>query len=164
MVRRMNSSSYETNLQATPTDDALLDELDDVILRMGRMMSSRHSGPNCCPETITLSQAMLMRAMESHGAVKMSEVAALLAIKPPAASAAIASLERDGYVERAVDPTDRRVTLVTLTSDGIAALHEAEARRRDIMRRYLSILSHEEIRMLINVHNKLIEAMVSNQI
>lgn len=160
----MNNSMNETNSRDNGSGDALLDELDDVILRMGRIMSSRHFGPDCCPDSITLPQAMLLRVIEAHGAVKMSEVAALLAIKPPAASAAIALLEREGYVERSVDSTDRRVTLVTLTSEGLNALHAAEARRRDIMRRHMAILSEDEIRSLIAIHNKLIEAMTSNQI
>jgi DNA-binding MarR family transcriptional regulator len=160
----MNISMNETNPLAPGSGDALLDEIDDVILRMGRIMSARHSGPGCVPEALTMPQAMLLRAIESHGAVKMSEVAAVLAIKPPAASAAVTSLEREGYVERAVDPGDRRVTLVTLTAEGLEALHIAEAHRREIMRRFLSVLSADEIRSLISIHNKLIEAMTSNQI
>ncbi|NTU70636.1 MAG: winged helix-turn-helix transcriptional regulator [Coriobacteriia bacterium] len=143
--------------------DALLDELDDVILRMGRLMSARHFGSECnAPDAITLSQALLMRAIESHGAVKMSEVAALLAIKAPAASAAIDALEREGYVERAADPSDRRVTLVTLTPLGCDALHAAETRRRDAMRRHMAVLTDDEIRTLITIHHKLIDAMVAS--
>ncbi len=56
------------------------------------------------------------------------------------------------------------MTLVTLTPEGLDALHIAEAHRRDIMRSFLSVLSEDEIRSLITVHNKLIEAMTSNQI
>jgi len=111
-----------------------------------------------------MPQAMLLRMIESHGSAKMSEVAALLAVKPPAASAAVDSLEREGYVARAIDSADRRVTLVTLTPEGLDALHEAETLRREIMRKYLSVLSEHEIRGLISIHNKLIEAMTSNQI
>lgn len=111
-----------------------------------------------------MPQAMLLRMLEAHGPAKMSEVAATLAVKPPAASAAIDALEREGYVERAIDASDRRVTLVTLTPQGLAALHVAETYRRDVMRSYLSVLSEDEIRSMITVQNKLIEAMTSNQI
>ncbi len=160
----MNISMNEPNPAVPGPDDVLLDELDDVILRMGRIMSARHGSPDACSGMLTMPQAMLLRMIESHGAVKMSEVAAVLAIKPPAASAAVASLERDGYVERSVDATDRRVTLVTMTPTGLDALHSAEEIRRQIMRRYLSVLSADEIRSLISIQNKLIEAMTSNQI
>jgi len=160
----MNTSINETNTPIVPVNDELLDELDDVILRMGRIMASRHFGPESCPDSVTMPQAMLLRSMESHGAVKMSEVAALLAIKPPAASAAVAALERAGHVERSIDPTDRRVTLVTITPTGRDALHVSEAQRHAIMRSFLAVLTLEEIRTLIGVHNKLIEAMTSNRI
>jgi DNA-binding MarR family transcriptional regulator len=139
--------------------DELLDELDDVMVRMGRLMSSRHVGPDCCPESLTMSQALLLRALGQHGATKMSDIAALLAVKPPAASAAIAQLERVGYVERAIDPDDRRVTLVHVTEEGTAALHIAETSRREAMSRYLSVLSEEDILSLIRIHKTLISAM-----
>lgn len=155
----MNISSNETNAPIPGPSDELLDELDDVILRMGRLMSSRHGGPHSCSDSITLPQAMMLRSMESHGAVKMSEVAALLAIKPPAASAAVDSLEREGYVQRAIDPTDRRVTLVTPTAEGLEALHASETQRRNVMRQHLSALSEDEIRSLISITTKLVEAM-----
>lgn len=140
-------------------DDQLLDELDDAIVRMGRVMASRHLGPECCPESLTLSQTMLLRSLEAHGACKMSEVASLMAIKPPAASAAIAALERDGHVERTHDATDRRVTFVNLTDEGRSALHAAETSRRETMRRYLSVLTEDDIRALIRIHNVLLTAM-----
>jgi DNA-binding MarR family transcriptional regulator len=160
----MNISMNETKPAKPAAEDALLDELDDVILRMGRIMSARHGGPDACAGTLTMPQAMLLRMIEAHGSAKMSEVAALLSVKPPAASAAVDALEREGYVVRAIDSADRRVTLVTLTPEGLVALHAAEAHLRDIMRSYLSVLTEDEIRSLITVHNKLIEAMTSNQI
>jgi DNA-binding MarR family transcriptional regulator len=160
----MNISMNEPNAPQPESDDTLLDALDDVILRMGRIMTARHGGQDACAGALTMPQAMLLRMIESHGAAKMSEVAALLSVKPPAASAAVDALEREGYVARAIDSADRRVTLVTLTPEGLDALHLAEAHRRDIMRTYLSVLSEDEIRSLIAVHNKLIEAMTSNQI
>lgn len=154
----------EPNSSASVPNDALLDELDDAILRMGRIMAARHGGPDACAGVLTMPQAMLLRMLEAHGPAKMSEVAALLSVKPPAASAAVDVLERDGYVGRTIDTADRRVTLVTLTNEGIEALHLAEMHRRDIMRTYLSVLSEDEIRSMITVQNKLIEAMTSNQI
>ncbi len=140
-------------------NDALLDELDDAILRMGRIMAARHTGPECCPDSLTLSQTMLLRGLESFGPSKMSDVAAMMAIKPPAASAAIAALEKDGYVERVHDDEDRRVTLVHVTDEGITALHNAEKLRREMMRRYLAVLSEDDVRSLIRIHHVLSTAM-----
>jgi len=140
-------------------DDQLLDELDDAIVRMGRVMSSRHMGPACCPESVTLAQTMLLRAIDTHGACKMSDVATLLSVKPPAASAAIAALEKDGYVERVHDAEDRRVTHVHLTDEGREALRNAELTRRELTRKYLSVLSEDDVRSLVRIHNTLLTAM-----
>jgi len=139
--------------------DDLLDELDDAILRMGRIMSSRHPGPGCGAESLTLSQTMLLRALDTLGPSKMSDVATAMAVKPPAASSAIAALEKAGYVERVHDDDDRRVTLVHLTGDGREALHAAERKRRELMRGYLSVLSEDDIRALIRIHHTLTTAM-----
>ena len=140
-------------------DDRLIDELDDAILRMGRVMLSRHMGPECCPDSLTLSQTMLLRGLDAHGACKMSDIASLMSVKPPAASSAIAALEKDGYVERMHDAEDRRVTHVHLTEEGRSALHNAETLRREMMRRFVSVLSEDDIRSLIRIHNVLMNAM-----
>lgn len=132
-------------------------------MRVGRVMSSRHFGAEVCPERVTVPQVMLLRALV-HGPVKMSEVATMLAIKPPAASATVAALEDRGYVERSNDPHDRRVTLVTPTDAGIAALHEGEQRRREYMRRFMAVLSEDDIRRLIDIHHKLLDALSTNTI
>ena len=143
----------------TVLSDELLDELDDVVVRMARMMASRHLDPEACIGNLTLAQVMLLRALSVHGAAKMSDVAAILAVKAPAASAAVAQLERDGRVERAIDPHDRRVTSVHVTEVGLAALHEAEAHRRAAIRRFISALGERDITELIRIHRVLIAAM-----
>ena len=91
----------------------------------------------------------------------MSDVAMLLAVKPPAASATIDGLERHGYVERVASTDDRRVTLVHLTQAGRDALQHAEDNRRGHMRRYLELLSEDDVRTMIRVHHTLIDAIDS---
>jgi DNA-binding MarR family transcriptional regulator len=144
--------------------DSVLDEFDDTIMRIGRIMSARHVGPNLCPETLTMSQALLMRALEAHGPSKMSDVASMLGVKPPAASAAVDSLEREGFVERIHDADDRRVTIVHITEGGRAALHAVEAHRRDAMRSYLNVLSEEDVKHMIRIHHTLLLAMDEGRI
>jgi len=165
IVRRMNNSTNEPITSATRrgTDlpDALIDELEDSMTRLARLMSSRHVGPDCCPDTLNLSQMMLMRALESAGELKMADVATLLAIKPPAASAMVDGLERSGYVARAISPDDRRVTLVCLTEEGTEALLVGEATRRSHMRKYLALITEDDVHALIRIHHKLIDAIDS---
>jgi len=145
-------------------DNNLLDELDETIVRIGRIMSSRHVGPDCCPHTLSVSQALLARILLTHGPAKVGEIASLLGVKPPAASAMIDSLEREGYVERAHDAEDRRVTIVRLTTAGQEALESAEVKRREVMRRYLSVLEEDDVRDLLRIHRTLLAAMDEGRI
>ena len=145
--------------QRTDLADELIDELDDAVVRISRMLSSRRFGVECGPDSLTLPQAMLLRAITAHGTANMSEVAALLSIKPPAASAVIAQLEQEGYVQRQTDPDDRRVTLVHLTAEGTAALRSVEEQRRTVMRGFLAVLDKKDIRELIRIHRVIMTAM-----
>lgn len=149
-----------------PLSDELLDELDELMLRMGRIMTARHadapSGP--CGHSLSAAQALLARTLATHGRVKVGELAAQLGVKPPAASAMIDSLEREGLVERVPDPEDRRSTYVRLTTAGAQALETAEKTRRVLLRRYLTVLDEQDVVSLVRIHRTLIEAMDEGRI
>jgi DNA-binding MarR family transcriptional regulator len=144
---------------ASLASDELIDELDGIFIRIGRVMASRHAGPEHDQGALSMAQALVLRALAQHGAMKMSDVAALLSVKLPAASSAISALERGGYVSRSTDAEDRRITLVEVTDAGRTVLHAAEECRRVAMRRYLSILPEEDIRALIRIHRTLMTAI-----
>jgi len=139
----------------------VIDEFEDAMTRLGRLIASQHAGPDCCPESLTLSQMMLMRALESSDSLNMTDVAALLAVKPPAASSVVDGLARHGYVERASAESDRRVTLVHLTDEGRAVLLEAEKTRHELMRNYLELLGEEDVRTMTRINHTLIHAIES---
>jgi DNA-binding MarR family transcriptional regulator len=139
--------------------DQLIYELEDSMTRLARLMATRHTDPEFCSGSLNLSQMMLMRAFESSDALKMSDVALLLAVKPPAASATVDGLEKNGYVKRSTSEDDRRVTLVHITAAGRETLAAAEKIRRGHMRRYLSILAPEDIQSMIRIQNVLIDAI-----
>ena len=46
----------------------------------------------------------------------------------------IGHLESDGYVERNIDPSDKRATLITLTEKGRARAHELQDERKEKLR------------------------------
>lgn len=145
-----------------PLSDELLDELDELMLRMGKIMTARHAAhttPGPCGNTLSATQGLLARALALHGSVKVGELAAMLGVKPPAASAMIDSLEREGLVERTTDPEDRRATLVRLTGSGAEALEESESARRELLRAYMSVLDEQDVRHLVRIHRTLITAM-----
>jgi hypothetical protein len=53
---------------------------------------------------------------------------------------------------------------VCLTDSGTAALTDAENLRREMLRRYTSVLSEDDLRSLIRIQQILIDAMVTQKI
>lgn len=137
--------------------DELINEVDVVMTRMGRMMVSRHAEDLGGP--INAAFALVLHALEQRGQLKVSDISALLAIKAPATTAIVDSLEAHGYVERVADESDRRVTLVRPLPAGLTALAEGECCRREGMRRYLSVLTEDDVRALIRILRTLMDAM-----
>jgi len=162
--------------------DDMLGELDAQVYMLGRLFSARHgsgagSGPAHTAEFVegectapvvpglpSAPQALLIKLLSGHGPLKMSDIATMLGIKPPAASALVDGVEKLGLIERAHDDADRRVCHVLLTDSGKAALVTGERRRRELMERYTSVLTEEDIANLLRIQRKLIEGMTSSRI
>jgi len=132
--------------------------------RMGRLMAMRHGGHDECHGELNPVHAMLMRALLASKSLKMADIASLLAIKPPAASAVVDALEHRGYVERTPSEDDRRVTLVCLTPAGCEILTLTEEARRAQLRRYMELISEGDIRTLLRIQNTLIDAIESGRV
>jgi DNA-binding MarR family transcriptional regulator len=64
---------------------------------------------------------------------------------------------------RCADSTDRRSQRVTLTSAGLAKRDQAQAAVEQAIRERFSILSHEEIHQLLDMHRRL-RAVVSAEV
>src|SRR3954453_4231738 len=72
---------------------------------------------------VTPSQMRAIRILTGHeGGVRSSELAHHLHIAPRSATEVVDGLEAKGLVTRSADPTDRRATLVSLTSKGPALM------------------------------------------
>ena len=67
----------------------------------------------------------------------------------------ISHLESDGYVERNVDPSDKRATLITLTEKGRARAHELQDERKEKLDQLFSPLTEDEQKELFRLLNKL---------
>lgn len=104
------------------TDD--VDRLRLVLLRLTRCIRTRSIG------AITPSQMAVLGTIIRHGQLTIGQIAELEHVKPPSVSKIVAALEEIGYVERSIDPTDRRSTPVTATAAGLAYADEVRAAGR----------------------------------
>lgn len=151
--------------------DALIGEMDGQVLALGRLLSARHQGETggahahgqATPGALTPSQVALLRGVSGEPA-KMVDIATLLGIRPPAVSALVDSAEKAGHVRRDRDDADRRVTRLSLTEAGHAALRRADRDRREMLRRHAAVLSPDDLRSLIRIQQILIDAMTSERL
>lgn len=108
-----------------------LAQLGELLVRTARRLQ-RSSIAEYGPIGMTRAQAGVMRHLEASGRpLRMAEVAALLEVVPRSATTVVDDLERAGLVVRAVDRSDRRSVLVSLTDKGRRLLERiARARTR----------------------------------
>lgn len=150
---------------ASGIDDELLDEFDATIHQLGRLFSARFGGGDEANDMRLVGpRALLLHLLHESGPLRVSELAARMGIKAPAATSLVDSLVELGVVERSPDPADRRATLVSVTPEGEAALAGLEERRRAVMRGLCSVLTKDDINDMIRIHRRLIDAMTAHRI
>ncbi len=86
--------------------------------------------------------------------VSVSELAALLRIRPPAVSRTIRPLELRGLLKRSEDPQDRRNTRLSLTPEGEAVRAEICARMQRFSAVFAERMSAQELETLVRLLNK----------
>lgn len=90
--------------------------------------------------------------------VRQKVVADKVGINQSSASELINKLEATGYIERTIDPDDKRATLLFLTEKGKARAAEVEDERNEIFREIFSVLTEEEKETLSELLDKLLAA------
>jgi DNA-binding MarR family transcriptional regulator len=70
------------------------------------------------PRDISLTSAATLSTLERTGPRRITDLAVAQGVAQPSMTALVTALERSGLVERHGDPSDRRVTLVAVTSEG----------------------------------------------
>jgi DNA-binding MarR family transcriptional regulator len=113
-----------------------------VIARTARRLR-QEAGTDLSP-----SQSAALATIEAHGPLAPSELATLERIQRPTATRVLARLEEAGLVERAGDPTDRRVSLVSASRRGAALLRRMHGRKNAYLARRLRGLERDELRTL----------------
>jgi MarR family transcriptional regulator, transcriptional regulator for hemolysin len=72
---------------------------------------------------LTMLQCGILRHLE-HATLTINELAQRMMIKPPSLVGAVDALERDGYLQRKADPSDRRRSPLHITPKGEALLEK----------------------------------------
>ncbi|PLS09522.1 MarR family winged helix-turn-helix transcriptional regulator [Neobacillus cucumis] len=83
--------------------------------------------------------ALIQRANENCIEMKVSEISQKLKVTPPTVTQIINVLEKDGFIERTINPEDRRAVKISLTEAG---LEETERARKAFSETFLGLIDY----------------------
>ena len=113
-----------------------------AIVRTARRMR-QEAGTDLSP-----SLTSALATIERHGPLTPSELADIERVQRPSATRIVARLEKAGLVDRAGDPSDGRVSLVTATREGRDLLRRLRKRKNAYLARRMRDLDPEDVAAL----------------
>jgi len=112
---------------------------------------------------LTIPQCRALDAVGRAGRMSGRQLAAEMEVSPAAIVSLCDRLERDGYLRRVPDSTDRRVTWFELTAAGDSLLDEIVNVGPARVGEALSVLTPEELQLLVKVLDKLAASVAGDQ-
>ena len=113
-----------------------------VVARTARRLR-QEAGQDLSP-----SLTSALAAIDRHGPLTPSELAALERVQRPTATRLLARLGDLGLVERAADPADGRSALISASRAGRALLRRVRTRKDQYLARRLETLPSEDVATL----------------
>src|SRR6266542_3222748 len=104
---------------------------DAAVIRRGVMRISRRLRGERPAGGVTIGKLNILGHLQSAGALTAGDLATHERAQPQTLTRLLAEMERDGLITREQDPTDRRRTIVRITSAGAATLVR-DMRERDV--------------------------------
>jgi DNA-binding MarR family transcriptional regulator len=104
---------------------------------------------------VSLLQLHVLSMLEERDEMTVSQLAAVLNVSTPSASAVVDRLEENRLVERTRDLADRRVVRVSPTDRGRAAVGELVGMRRAETTRLLTAMTDDELGHMVAALNAL---------
>jgi DNA-binding MarR family transcriptional regulator len=128
-----------------PVEESTAAALSQSIHRLSRRLR-KHAQMD-----LTASQMGVLTTVEKHGVLRLGELTRVEQVGKSTMTRLVAKLAGAGYLERLVDPSDGRGSLVSLTDHGAAALRSAAARQLAYLGRQLDALDAADRDMLLAV-------------
>jgi len=101
--------------------------------------------PEWVAQELIFGQMRLLFLLSKHGPSPMSHIAEWLGVGLPTASGIVERVERHGLVARQHRLDDRRVVDCQLTDAGLHLIDEISGMRLEMMRRFLGVLTEDEL-------------------
>ena len=125
-----------------------------AMLTLGRRMRHRVAG-----DPLDLSALPVLKALQQHGPMRLSALAAELGLDASTISRHVRQLEDRGLIERTGDPDDGRASRVGVSEHGLSCLEQGANARRALIAQVLHDWpdeDREQLRQLLTrFHNDL---------
>ena len=125
--------------ESTETDLETAARLRLAVARMQRLLRSQEMG------VLSLTEASCLAVIGRRGPMPLNEIAASEHLSAPSVTKTITRMEEAGLIDRLNDPTDRRVSLVTLSKKGRALVDQIRSRRNAFLLLRLQELSPADL-------------------
>lgn len=120
--------------------------LGDLLMSL-RQKISEHAKVDLLKHELTYAQLEVLRFLDSAKDKKdMEKIATHLHIKPPSVTSLIDRMEKNGFVTREKDPTDRRIVNISMTSKTRTQLTLLKRQREAAFTKLTSKLSAKDKR------------------
>ncbi|MDD3652680.1 MAG: MarR family transcriptional regulator [Desulfotomaculaceae bacterium] len=129
-----------------------LECLDEAFRRLARRLHAEFA--QNMVGGITMSQFIVLKILKTKGKVTVSEVADELYVSLSSVTALADRLYKVGFVQRLRDEQDRRLVWLKLTEEGENIVLLCQEARRQVIEKYFSCLSEEDIKQLIKLCEK----------
>ena len=126
----------------TPPITEIAGHLRLVVARAARRLR-QEAGADLSP-----SMSSALAAIDRHGPLTPSELAAHERVQRPTATRVLARLEELGLIDRAPDPADRRSSLISASAEGRALLRRQRSRKEEFLAARLAALHADELATL----------------
>lgn len=110
------------------------------------------------PEGWSWAGFRIMLAAYLHGPLEPRRAARLAGVTRASISAVLNTLERDGYVERRRESSDRRVVTIVLTEAGRRAVRKGFLLQHGVEREWVAPLRRREVRTLTDLLARVVAA------
>lgn len=119
-------------------------------LRMGIVRTARRLRQEAAREAggLTPTSTAALATIERHGPLTPSELAEIERVKRPTITRTLASLEREGLIERTPDPADGRSSLIRVKAIGRGRLRRLRGRKNAYLARRMRDLPAEDLATL----------------
>ena len=100
------------------------------------------------PRDMSLNSAATLATLDKTGPRRITDLAVAEGVTQPAMTVLVRVLEESGLVERTSDPSDKRVTLVSLTEAGASYVRARRQAGVDAYARLIDELTGDEVEAL----------------